>query len=404
MTLSATPKLDVLIVGGGAAGLWLLNSLDRQGYACALLEADTLGSVQTLASQGIIHSGLKYGAGDRRQALRDRLRNMPARWRACLAADPERPAQDPDLAPLEPVEEGYYLFSSDRHLDRLRTFVASQLLAADSTAVEQTAWPAGLRQLNYQGQVIALDEFTLDVAALLERLAEPVRERILKHRFDARCAALVDDGISIEAGGRAISARQLLLCAGAGNGPLLEQLGITGIGQTERPLHQVVVRDRRLPQLNGHCLTGSGGSEPRLTITSHRAEHGGWDWYLGGQLATGGCRRSTTEQIAFARRELAACVPQLDWTEAAIGTLRIDRAEPDDATQQRYGTRGRACAIQQGPVTVCWPIKLTLLPDLADQVLATLPPASGSSLNRTTDFGATAGRPPAIAGLPWQTQ
>ncbi|HEY3967359.1 MAG TPA: FAD-dependent oxidoreductase, partial [Planctomycetaceae bacterium] len=53
-------ELDVLIFGGGAAGLWLLDQLARRGDCVLLLEAGRLGLGQTVGSQGIIHGGLKY--------------------------------------------------------------------------------------------------------------------------------------------------------------------------------------------------------------------------------------------------------------------------------------------------------------------------------------------------------
>ena len=53
-------RLDALIFGGGAAGLWLLDRLSRDGHHVVLLEARSLGMGQTVASQGIIHGGLKY--------------------------------------------------------------------------------------------------------------------------------------------------------------------------------------------------------------------------------------------------------------------------------------------------------------------------------------------------------
>jgi len=55
-------ELDAVIFGGGAAGLWILDELRRAGLAILLLEGGRrgLGSGQTIASQGIIHGGLKY--------------------------------------------------------------------------------------------------------------------------------------------------------------------------------------------------------------------------------------------------------------------------------------------------------------------------------------------------------
>ena len=55
----STP-IDVLIFGGGVAGMWLLDELLRQNCRALLLENHSLGRGQTVGSQGIIHGGLKY--------------------------------------------------------------------------------------------------------------------------------------------------------------------------------------------------------------------------------------------------------------------------------------------------------------------------------------------------------
>ena len=57
---SSPLSLDVLILGGGAAGLWLLDELHQAGYRVLLLETESHGLGQTISSQGIIHGGLKY--------------------------------------------------------------------------------------------------------------------------------------------------------------------------------------------------------------------------------------------------------------------------------------------------------------------------------------------------------
>ncbi len=50
-------ETDVAIIGGGIAGLWLLNRLRQLGFATILLESGTLGGGQTNKAQGIIHVG-----------------------------------------------------------------------------------------------------------------------------------------------------------------------------------------------------------------------------------------------------------------------------------------------------------------------------------------------------------
>src|ERR1700733_7712281 len=78
-------QLDVLIFGGGAAGLWLLDELRRRGARVLLLEADRLGAGQTIASQGIIHGGLKYTLQGGLTPSAMQIREMPGVWRDCLA-------------------------------------------------------------------------------------------------------------------------------------------------------------------------------------------------------------------------------------------------------------------------------------------------------------------------------
>ena len=53
-------KPDIVIFGAGIAGLWTFHSLKKMGYDVLLLERESIGGGQTIASQGIIHSGLKF--------------------------------------------------------------------------------------------------------------------------------------------------------------------------------------------------------------------------------------------------------------------------------------------------------------------------------------------------------
>ena len=63
--MSSHISVDVLIIGGGAQGLWLLRNLNaesssNQGYRTLLLEKNTLGGGQTCHSHGFIHRGHYY--------------------------------------------------------------------------------------------------------------------------------------------------------------------------------------------------------------------------------------------------------------------------------------------------------------------------------------------------------
>ena len=53
-------QVDIVILGGGVAGLWVLNALISEGYSVVLLEKQKLGQGQTICAQGIVHGGFKY--------------------------------------------------------------------------------------------------------------------------------------------------------------------------------------------------------------------------------------------------------------------------------------------------------------------------------------------------------
>src|SRR5438445_7352869 len=88
-------QLDVLIFGGGAAGLWCLDRFRRAGYHAILLESTALGRGQTIQAQGIIHGGGKYALRGVRDftAVRS-TKAMPERWRRSLAGEIEQDLRD----------------------------------------------------------------------------------------------------------------------------------------------------------------------------------------------------------------------------------------------------------------------------------------------------------------------
>ena len=79
-------KTDCAIIGGGIAGLWLLNVLKARGLQTVLIEREALSTGQTLAAQGLIHSGVKCTLGARLTAEAEAVATMPARWRQHFAS------------------------------------------------------------------------------------------------------------------------------------------------------------------------------------------------------------------------------------------------------------------------------------------------------------------------------
>ncbi|MDV7214119.1 FAD-dependent oxidoreductase, partial [Azotobacter beijerinckii] len=70
---------DVLIVGGGIAGLWLSARLRQAGYATLLAENASLGGGQSVKSQGIIHGGTKYALHGALSGASEAIAEMPRR-------------------------------------------------------------------------------------------------------------------------------------------------------------------------------------------------------------------------------------------------------------------------------------------------------------------------------------
>lgn len=354
-----------MIVGGGIAGIWLLNLLHRKGYSVILLESARLGEQQTLASQGMIHGGMKYALAGRLTRASETISGMPDRWADCLAGQ-----GCVDLRGLQPLSERYYMFSDASTLGQLAGFFASRAMRGRIRKLKPDEYPQPFASPAFDGAVYELQDFVLDTHRLLETLLQPVRHCAYHWHLSAGDISARSDGVTLTLGRTELEAGHLILTAGAGNQALLDAMQIDDPVTQLRPLNQVLVRHAFLPPLYAHCLTGIRSPEPRLTITSH-ADGDKWIWYLGGQLATDGVTMRDSALIDHALAELKVCLPWLKWDNAEFSTLRVDRAEPAQGRGQRPDG---AYASARGPCIVAWPTKLTLAPDMGDKVLALLPP------------------------------
>ena len=378
--MSTTLHADVLILGGGIAGLWTLARLKRAGLECVLVESHALGAGQTIASQGIVHGGLKYALDGQVGSAAASIAAMPGIWRACLAGEKSAPI---DLRGVPVLSEHYYYWTHPGVLSRIAGAGASKLLR---TAVERVAAgdrPAALRDApsGISGvDVYRVGEMVLDARELVRKLAEPGRGRIIRGEATPdeswrgghgavriRCA----DGREME-----VRPQAVVLAAGAGNSELLRRFGVqesASVRTQLRPLHMVLLRGAP-GEFFGHCVGTS--TWPPLTITSGRMEGTGeWVWYIGGQVAEEGVGRDGPAQIEAARREIAACMPWLTLPDGAgWATLRIDRAE---AVPEGMGLlSGRRpdlpVVATAGRIVAVWPTKLAFAPLLGDEVVRVL--------------------------------
>src|SRR5690606_1547221 len=293
---------DVLIVGGGVAGLWLNARLRCLRYATLQVEKASLGGEQTIKSQGIIHGGTKYALHGALTGASEAIADMPRRWREALSGSGEL-----DLTGTRLLSDAHYLWSPGTLAGNLTSFFASKAVRSRVGQVKGSELPPALRHPRFKGKVYRLSELVLDVPSLIARLAELAGDSLLAGE---RIEPLHEGGelVGLRIDGRAIRAQRIVFSAGGGTAELLAAVGLQQPAMQRRPLHMVMLKAPTLKPLYAHCL--GGGTKPRVTVTSHPAADGQWVWYLGGDLAEAeGVARDEARQIAAAKQELAELVP-----------------------------------------------------------------------------------------------
>jgi hypothetical protein len=380
MALNNSCSTQIVILGGGIAGLWLLNRLCNEGFDAVLLEKKALGGGQTLASQGIIHGGLKYALNGALSPASSAIADMPARWRQCLEGSGEL-----DLSGCRLLSPNYYMWSDSSYRSRLKTFLGSKALRGRIDALKPTEYPAFFRNAAPQnaalkGTLYKLTDFVVDTPSLLRILSARYRDRIFHSPTISLSRNADNEIIHVSAEGPSgmvqISAQRYILCAGEGNETLLKEAGISKPEMQKRPLHMVCVHLDHPDPVFVHCIGDSFGMAPRLTITSHplgdetvagaRTQQ---VWYIGGEIAEKGVNRSAAEQQHIAREELSSMFPWVDFRSAQWGSFFINRAEPKVSNLQRPDNAYVGTAQN---LLITWPTKLTLSPDLGDAVLQNL--------------------------------
>ena len=384
-------KVDVVIFGGGVAGLWLLNRLRQSGYQTLLLENDALGAGQTRFSQGIIHGGTKYALMGKLTASSESIFAMPQIWRDCLHGKGEV-----DLSSATILSEHQYMWSTPSLLSRLSGFFASRVVRGRMLAVKKEQYPAAFRNKKFKGKVYQLDEPVLDAGSVVHALAKPNIKNIMQIKSmtdfpDNKVSVETVDGDSWH-----IVAEKIILAAGEGNADLLKQMGHAKPEMQLRPLQMVMVRGGLPEKLYAHCLGAS--VNPRITITSGEDKQGNIVWYLGGQLAEEGINRTAEEQISKAKKELQTLMPWLNFSIMQWATLNISRAEPKQKEGQRPST---SFCFDENNVMTVWPTKLALTPHLANDVLAQLEKQNVTKSGHS-ELPTFTHAP--IADLPWQEE
>ncbi len=370
-------NVDVLIIGGGIAGLWTHARLQQEGYKSVLLEAEALGAGQTRFAQGIIHGGTKYALTGKLTASSEAVADMPSRWRACYEGKGEL-----DLTQAELLSDAHYLWSTTSLTSRISGFFASKVMRSRSSMLDKKSLPKIFQHESFKGQFYRLDEPVFNTLSVVRAIAEPRKKSILPilqetlSHNDKQLSVQASDGQHY-----LFHYKKIIFMAGQGNEGLLSRFGLQEPEMQLRPLKMVVMRGGENNKLSdmiyAHCLGAS--VNPRITITSHRDSHGDIVWYMGGQLAEEGVSNSDDELIVAAKKELAELIPWLDLRGSQWRVLEINRAE----IKKQGATRPDSFSIERHKnIITAWPTKMALAPALADEIVLMI---DKDELSRETD-------------------
>lgn len=348
--------IDLLIVGGGIAGLWTLAKATDAGFRCLLVEKDALGAGQTVASQGIIHGGLKFALGGKITKATEQIRQMPSIWQQHLNGE-----LSPSLNQTTILSKAHYFVPSSGIDSTLISFLGSKLAAGFTTKVDIHSLSNDYQRITQKPSLYQLHEWVLDVPSLLTNFKQRYGHLMIKHHFSNDYLAASDNGYVYQRNDLTLNTRFILQAAGTGN----ESSGFNSTKKQLRPLHMVMAKGQ-LPNVFAHFI--ASGSKPLMTVTSHPFGDE-TVWYIGGELAESGNKLSSLEQKQKAADWLTKAVPKINWQQMPMATFRIDRAEakqlnlfrPDDVFIHN----------QQGVITG-FPTKLAFAPRFADKVLELL--------------------------------
>lgn len=372
--------------GGGIAGLWLLSRLRTLGFDAHLFEKTTLGHGQTIASQGIIHSGVKYTFDGVNRPQTEALSSMPKIWMDCIAGRGEV-----DLRGTEILATNQLMFTTGGLVNRIAGAFATKALRSDVGALERTNFPELFRDRKFTGKVYQLEEPVLASRSVLAALNKQSAQ-VIYHVAMPMVRRDGDQVAEVRCGDVTIRPRLCIFTAGSGNEWFAHELGLDKTKVTQRrPLRMFVVRG--MPHsLFAHCLVPE--PKPRVTVTTHSL-NGQKVWYLGGNIAEKAVGMSDAEALQWAHSEMKDIFPWLDWSQVQWGIHDVDRAEPAASKLLPSGPT----LTTVGNAALAWPTKLALAPALTSQALRWIEQQGVTPSHRTMTLSLPAAE---LAKYPWE--
>jgi hypothetical protein len=348
-------EVDVLIAGGGIAGLLVAKNLSDLGYRCMLLESTAVASEQSGHSHGYLHRGYIYLDSE---ALVRELRGAKEAWSDLIS---DQRSQHTNCS---------YIGFENRQV----AVQASQTWNNCGLVINNLPskrWPKSLMASNLS-VVCRTDEQSFNIPQLLENLLPHLRsvhlitgsvERLSTGDSVDRCADIMVDGKP-----RRVRARFVILAAGTGNSRILSNtIGRFRSLPTTRTSFMMVIRGSALQPLSlilpEHQFYG-------LFLVSRRTKDD-VVWLISNYLSYGGlCDERGTAGRTWATatlRTLDLIFPHLRRKRLLWGQYAAPKAEfrrdpeklPGNTAIEKLGFEN---------VLALWPTKLTLGPIIARRV------------------------------------
>ena len=339
----------------------MLNHFRNKGYSAILLETDTIGCGQTVAAQGIIHSGLKYAFAGKINKLAESISAMPDLWRTALRGE-----GDIDLSQAHTSAESQFLLIPGGLMGGLVNLVTKQALGNNVRQCPKDEWPEEIRETGFKGSVVYMDEPVLDVPSTLRALAEPHRNFIRQINWDNMSIDNYKDGIrSLSLDEYNITAKRYIFTAAGNNHKIASTLGHNkGLATQKRPLLQGMIKNAPYP-LYAHLVGTS--DKPVATITTHKMQDGTLIWYLGGGAAEHSLNTNPLKVYQAICKSFGKYLPHIDLDRFEWSVLPINRIEGKSDTQGWLPDTPTIHTV--GNTYYCWPTKLTFAPMLSNMLM-----------------------------------
>ncbi len=366
---------DIVIFGAGIAGLWTFNRLKSLGYDILLLEKETIGCGQTIASQGIIHSGLKFSLAGKVNKLAKSISAMPDLWREALNGDKNGKA-GVDLSSAKVAATSQQLLIPSGFMGGLTKLVAQRALGNNVHDIPHNEWSDDIKSSGFKGSVVFMDEPVLNIPSVLRALAQPYKSSVkqLPQEYANKPFEFLKENN--------INAKQIIFTGAASNHELAKHYGHDkGLETQARPLLQGMIKNAPFP-LFAHLVGTS--DKPVASITTHETSDGSLVWYLGGGVAERKKEDDPKDVYKAAIKAFKSYLPNIDFSQIEWGVLPIDRIEGKSKTDSWMPDTPTIHHTDEA--LYCWPTKLTFAPMLADLILEDLQKKSISPSANTSDF------------------